>query len=397
MTTQDIRVDHIGSLMRPPVLQQAMLDFMRGGDRPHADLPAVEDAAIREVLRKQEAHGLPVVTDGEYRRRTYLDSLGQSVSGLEGWRRTWAERFLQEFESREKSASGAPSLVADRQVATQPIRLTRNLPLEEYRFAAPLTTRALKITVLSPYHAAQFVNTDPNEGVYPGFGEVLEDLVAAERQIVEQLCDAGCRYIQQDAASYVGFLDPRFRQAIADSCEDIDSRVQQAIGAENRAIEGVEGVTFGLHICRGNRPGTPPGEGAYDAIAEQVFSTARHQRLLLEYDTERAGGFEPLRFVPKDKIAVLGLVSTKFARVETVDELKRKIDEASKYLPIEQLGISPQCGFSSNVWGPPMSEDDQWRKVDVLLQVASDIWGRNLDTRGFEVMPDEKSNNHKDV
>jgi len=351
-----------------------MLEFMRG-NASEADLQIIENAAIREVVTKQEAHGLPVVTDGEYRRRTYLDSLGQSVSGLEGWRRSWAERFLQEFESRDKAPTGAPSLAADRRVATQSIRLTRNLPLEEYRFAAPLTDRTVKITLLSPFHAAQFVATDGDESAYPDFGHLLDDLVTAEHQIVEQLSAAGCTYIQQDAASYVGFLDPRFRQAIAASGEDIENRVQQAIESENRAIEGIQGVTFGLHICRGNRPGTLPGEGAYDAIAERVFNTARHDRLLLEYDTDRAGGFEPLRFVPKDKVAVLGLVSTKTAHVEAADELKRRLDEASRYLPIEQLAISPQCGFSSNIWGPPMNEDDQWRKMDVLLQVASEVWG----------------------
>jgi 5-methyltetrahydropteroyltriglutamate--homocysteine methyltransferase len=374
-TADRLRVDHIGSLMRPPALQRAMLDFMRGS-LPETEVVAIEDAAIREVLAKQQAHGLPIVTDGEYRRRTYLDSLGQSVSGLEGWRRTWAERFLQEFDARDNGTPGAQSLAADRQVAMQRIGLVRNLPLEEYRFAAPLTDRALKITLLSPYHAAQFVEAGAGEGPYRAFDEVLADLVAAERQIVEQLAAAGCGHIQQDAASYVGFLDPRFRQAMLAAGQDLDTRVQQAITAENRAIEGIQGVTFGLHICRGNRPGTPPGEGAYDAIAERVFSTAAHQRLLLEYDTERAGGFEPLRFVPAGKIAVLGLVSTKTARVETVDELKRKIEQASRYLPIEQLAISPQCGFSSNVWGPPMTEDDQWRKLDVLVQVASDVWGR---------------------
>ena len=374
MTPDLLRIDHIGSLMRPPALQQAMLDFMRG-DLPETQLQAIEDSAIRDVIRKQEAHGLPVLTDGEYRRRTYLDSLGQSVSGLEGWRRSWAERFLQEYAARENGSVGAASLVADREVPTERIRLTRNLPMEEYRFAAPLTRRTLKITLLSPFHAAQFVDTATGTGAYGNASDALADLVSAEHQIVEQLQAAGCTYIQQDAASYVGFLDPRYRQTMFDAGEDIDARVQQAIAAENQAIEGVSGVTFGLHICRGNRPGTPPGEGAYDAIAERVFNTARHRRLLLEYDTERAGGFEPLRFVPKDKIAVLGLVSTKTARVETVDELKRKLDEASKYLPIEQLAISPQCGFSSNVWGPPMTEDDQWRKLDVLLNVASEVWG----------------------
>jgi 5-methyltetrahydropteroyltriglutamate--homocysteine methyltransferase len=374
MTPDDLRVDHIGSLMRPPTLRQAMLEFMHG-NLQKTELESLEDAAIRELVAQQESHGLRVLTDGEYRRRTYLDSLGQSVSGLEGWRRTWAERFLQEYAARENGSAGTASLAADRQAPTVPIRLTRNLPLEEYQFAAPLTARTLKITLLSPFHAAQFVDTSHAEGAYHAFSDVLNDLAAAEREIVEQLQTAGCRYIQQDAASYVGFLDPRYRQAVLEDGDDIDTRVEQAIEAENRAIEGITGVTFGLHICRGNRPGTPPGEGAYDAIAERVFNSAKHQRLLLEYDTERAGGFEPLRFVPKGKVTVLGLVSTKTARVESADELKRKIDEASKYVPIEQLAISPQCGFSSNVWGPPMTEDDQWRKVDVLLQVASEVWG----------------------
>jgi len=189
------------------------------------------------------------------------------------------------------------------------------------------------------------------------------------------LADAGCLYIQIDAPSYTSYVDAQSLEQMRAAGMDPVAKMERSMMADNAIIGGVNGVTFGIHLCRGNVRSMWHREGSYDAIAERLFNALKHERFLLEYDTERAGGFEPLRFVPKNKTAVLGLVSTKVPALESPDELKRKIDEASRYLPLEQLALSPQCGFSSNIVGNLLSEDDQWRKFDLIRQVAADVWG----------------------
>jgi 5-methyltetrahydropteroyltriglutamate--homocysteine methyltransferase len=202
----------------------------------------------------------------------------------------------------------------------------------------------------------------------------VDDVVAVQRQIVRELVDAGCRYVQIDAPGYTAYVDPPSLKQMRDRGEDPDANLARSIAADNAVIADIPDVVFGIHLCRGNQAGMWHREGHYDAIAERLFTTLRHQRLLLEYDTERAGGFAPLRFVPPGTIVVLGLVSTKTAQLETEDDLKRRIEEASRYLPLEQLAISPQCGFASDIVGNPLGEDDQWRKLDVVQKVAQHVW-----------------------
>jgi 5-methyltetrahydropteroyltriglutamate--homocysteine methyltransferase len=197
----------------------------------------------------------------------------------------------------------------------------------------------------------------------------LADVVAIERQMISEVVEAGCRYVQIDAPGFTAYVDPPSLERMRARGEDPARNLERSIRAENAIIEGFPGVTFGIHICRGNGPGWHR-EGHYDSIAEQLFSGLRHERLLLEYDTERAGSFEPLRFVPKGKIAVLGLVSTKLLQVETVPALRRRIEEASRWLPLDQLALSPQCGF-----GMLVSEDEQWQKIDAMVQTATEVWG----------------------
>jgi 5-methyltetrahydropteroyltriglutamate--homocysteine methyltransferase len=189
------------------------------------------------------------------------------------------------------------------------------------------------------------------------------------------LADAGCPYIQIDAPSYTAYVDPRSLEKMRVAGQDPLAKMDCSIKADNALVEGIDGVTLGIHLCRGNVRSMWHREGAYDAIADRLFNGLHHHRFLLEYDTERAGGFEPLRFVPKNKIVVLGLVSTKVPDLESADELKRRIDQASRFIPLEQLALSPQCGFSSNIVGNLISEDDQWRKLDLVRQVAADVWG----------------------
>lgn len=370
-----LRVDHLGSLLRPPALRDATIGAMRGRV-PEDELRAIQDEAVAAVLAAQAAHGFPILTDGEFRRRNFVDSVATSVTGMERWRDGWARRFLAEVEHRENPGFTAPPpQVADAQPATGRLRFVRNAPLAEWRLAAALTTLPVKTTVLSPHRVALCIDVAGSAGVYAEIGEVLADAAAAIHQIVTGLRDAGCPYVQIDAPSYVAFLDADRRAALVAQGLDPERLLGQVIEAERAAVAGIDGVTLGIHVCRGNRPNAKWGSGPYDAIAERLFPAIPHQRLLLEYDTERAGGFEPLRFVPPDKVVVLGVVSTKSAVVETVDQVRRRVDEAAAYLPLEQLAVSPQCGFSSDVGGPQLTEETQWRKLEVLLEAARQTWG----------------------
>jgi 5-methyltetrahydropteroyltriglutamate--homocysteine methyltransferase len=232
----------------------------------------------------------------------------------------------------------------------------------------------VKVTLIGPDRIQQCYDADASRGVYRSTAEFLRDVVIVERQIIEQLSQAGCRYIGIDAPGYTAYVDPDSLAAIRSRGEDPMEVMERSINADNEIIAGIPQTIFGIHICRGNRQSLWHREGHYDAIAEILFAGLQHSRLLLEYDTERAGSFEPLRFVPKGKIAVLGLITTKVGRVETVDELRRRIDEAAHYLSLEQLAISPQCGFASSLRGNLLSEDEQFRKLEVMLEVARKVW-----------------------
>jgi 5-methyltetrahydropteroyltriglutamate--homocysteine methyltransferase len=196
-----------------------------------------------------------------------------------------------------------------------------------------------------------------------------------ERTIISELAEAGCRYVGIDGPGYTAYVDRPSLEAMRGRGEDPDANMERSIKADNQVIADFPDITFGVHICRGNRQSMWHREGSYDAIAERLFNGLNHRRLLLEYDTERAGSFAPLRFVPKDKIVVLGLITTKAGRTETVDELRRRIDDAARYLPVERLALSPQCGFASSIMGNLLTEDEQFRKFDVMLETAARVWG----------------------
>jgi 5-methyltetrahydropteroyltriglutamate--homocysteine methyltransferase len=244
----------------------------------------------------------------------------------------------------------------------------RNPILEEYRFSSSVATAPVKLTLIGPDRISQRFEWESSQDVYPCMGAFLEDVVAIERQMIAEVVAAGCRYIQIDAPGFTAYVDHPSLERMRARGEDPDENLERSINAENDIIAGFPGVTFGIHICRGNGPGWHR-EGHYDAIAEKLFGGLNHDRLLLEYDTDRAGSFLPLQYVRKGAVAVLGLVSTKISRVETVDELRKRIDEASRYLPLEQLAISPQCGF-----GALITEDDQWRKIDSMIETARQVW-----------------------
>jgi 5-methyltetrahydropteroyltriglutamate--homocysteine methyltransferase len=263
----------------------------------------------------------------------------------------------------------------NRKRVTEKLRLVRNLLLDDYRFAQGLTSRPVKVTLIGPDRIQQCYDAEASRSVYADTDTFLKDVVAVERQMIAQLAEAGCRYVGIDGPGYTAYVDGPSIAAMRARGEEPMATMQRSIEADNQVIAGFAGVTFGIHICRGNRQSMWHREGHYDAIAERLFNGLKHQRLLLEYDTERAGGFEPLRFVPRGKVAVLGLITTKVPRVESMDELRRRIDAAARYLPLEQLAISPQCGFASSLRGNLLSEDDQFRKLDVMLETAAKVWG----------------------
>jgi 5-methyltetrahydropteroyltriglutamate--homocysteine methyltransferase len=300
------------------------------------------------------------------------------VAGVEEWQsgvKTYHETLARADTKQAESRRGEDPILLNRKRVTEKLRLVRNLLLDDYRFAQGLTSRPVKVTLIGPDRIQQCYDAEASRSVYADTDTFLKDVVAVERQMIAQLAEAGCRYVGIDGPGYTAYVDGPSIAAMRARGEEPMATMQRSIEADNQVIAGFAGVTFGIHICRGNRQSMWHREGHYDAIAERLFNGLKHQRLLLEYDTERAGGFEPLRFVPRGKVAVLGLITTKVPRVESMDELRRRIDAAARYLPLEQLAISPQCGFASSLRGNLLSEDDQFRKLDVMLETAAKVWG----------------------
>jgi 5-methyltetrahydropteroyltriglutamate--homocysteine methyltransferase len=377
-----IRTDVVGSLLRPDALAQARLRLERG-EIGEGEFRAAENESIDRAIRSQERIGLDVVTDGEFRRLNFQDSFGEAVSGYDRGpasldfydQRTAGAQPLQRFELplSDQIQKGTP--VVQRQRMVERLRLRRNLVLEEYSYAAAVARKPVKVTLIGPDRISQRVDLANSAHLYPAMDDFLADVVEVERAMIAGLAGAGCRYVHIDAPGYTAYLDGPSLDAMRARDEDPLANFRRSLKADNDLIRGFEGVTFGIHLCRGNQRSMWHREGAYDAIAEMLFNELGHDRFLLEYDSPRAGGFEPLRFVPRGKTVVLGLVSTKVAQLETIDDLKRRIEEAGRYLAFEQLALSPQCGFASEFVGNLVSEDDQRRKLELVVETARQVWG----------------------
>lgn len=371
------RTDHVGSLLRPEGLKRAFHQHA-AGQLSREDLVRTQDESIREVVARQSAHGLPVLTDGEFRRLNWQVSFSE-VEGWDLWGGSW-RNFLQNPQNRaahERPLSkGEDAVVSFRTPATARIRLSRSFPLDEYRFLRSVAKGPVKITLMGPDRVCQMCDIERSREFYPDADSFLADVVAVQRRMVTELVEAGCGYVQLDEPSYTGYVDPPTLERLRSRGEDPLRNLHRAIEADNAVIAGLESkAVFGLHVCRGNRASMWHREGRYDAIAEMLFGGLKFDRLLLEYDTERAGGFEPLRHVRKGTLVVLGLITTKSGRVETVDALRRRIDDAAHYIALDQLAISPQCGFASGIAGNLLGEEEQWAKLDVMLQTAHQVWG----------------------
>jgi 5-methyltetrahydropteroyltriglutamate--homocysteine methyltransferase len=373
-----IRTDVVGSLLRPARWKEARLK-LESGALSAAEFARVELDCVRQHLALQEACGLDVVSDGEVSRLNFQDSFGLAVSGYDAGAETIKSQEnragstpLARWDIPDLAAPGTP--VVHRRPVVKKLELKRNVPLEEYRRAAPLTKKPVKVSLIGPDRIMQRFDFQNSRKTYGSVEDFLGDVVAIQRRMIRELADAGCRYVHIDEPGYTAYVDEPSMEAMRKRGEDPMANFSRSLKANAELVRDFPGVTFGIHLCRGNQRSMWHREGAYDAIAERLFNELPYQRFLLEYDSPRAGGFAPLRFVPKDKVVVLGLVSTKVPELESVETLVRRVEEASKFIDLKNLAISPQCGFGSDVVGNLVSEDDQKRKLERVVEAARKIW-----------------------
>lgn len=363
MTTTGMHSDVIGSLLRPAYLKEARAGWEAGQIGAPA-LKRIEDRAVDEAIRLQEEAGLDVLTDGELRRYAFFGHLIEAVDGFDKLG-GWAIPF--------HDAEGG-ELVFKRPVVVDRLRWRRSMCAEEFVYVRARTGRPVKVTLISTQQAAAYYDPERSAGAYPTRDAYLADVVDFTRREVEELVRLGCTYIQIDAPQYAALLDPALREGYRRRGSDPDRLIDACIDMDNAVIGRSPGVTFGLHICRGNNQSMFYASGGYEPIA-RVFAKSRFERFLLEYDDERAGGFEPLRAVPADRTVVLGLVTTKKPRLESVDELRQRIDEAARFIPLERLALSPQCGFASTMEGNRVTPEDQRGKLRRVAETARLVWG----------------------
>ena len=362
------RADHIGSLLRPGELLQARVEQGEGRRNPEA-LRSLEDRHIEKVIRFQEDLGLESITDGEFRRESWR--LG-FVDKVDGFSLTDAigSVDLQQDESGARRAIGAAPL------AVTPVRRTGPIVVDEADFVLARTRRTVKVTMPAPSYL-HYPRGDAcvDAAVYPDIEAFFSDVVNVYAQEVQALSRAGARYLQLDEVAQPLLCDQRIRDAVGARGDDPDVLIDRYIDLINRiARQRPADMVLAVHMCRGNAMGQWMASGSYDRIAEKTFNTLAVDAFFLEYDTSRAGGFEPLRFMPADKKVVLGLVSTKTPELESSDELKRRIAQASKYIPLERLCLSPQCGFSSHSHGTSLTFEDQAAKLRLVVETAADVW-----------------------
>jgi len=366
------RSDVVGSLLRPAELLEAQAGLAEG----RLSVPAfkqTEDSAVDQALQLQEQCGLEVVTDGEMRRLSFQSQFPAAVEGFGEWD---IDAFLwgdwRSEEMGDVQIERPPLAVVDK------LRRRRFLSAEEFTYARGRTSATLKVTLPSPSLFANFWDPQRSASAYRNLEEFLADVAEILRQEVDELVRLGATYIQLDAPHYPLLLDPGYRDFYESRGWEAARWVDLGLELDNLVIGRHPDVTFGFHLCRGNQMSRWLVEGGYDWLAGKIFPTVAAQRLLLEYDDQRSGSFEPLRQVPEDKVAVLGLVTTKTSRAETVEELIARIHEASQYLPLERLAISPQCGFATSTGGNDISFEDQRSKLATLTHAAAEVWPHDV-------------------
>ena len=372
--------DQVGSFLRPPALLNARVAQAEGRSSD-AQLQATEDEAILNILDLQRQTGIDVYSDGEYRRGMWMTGLPAAVEGFAPGAllniRHWRGQPLPYVPGQTGTGHAAAAGRNPGTVISGKLVPKRRITGRESAFLKQHAPGPYKITIPSPTWYLRGYIAGISDQVYPSPAHALTDLTAIVQQEVKALVEEGVPYIQLDSIRYVfDFTDEQRRREWQDIGIDPDQAIAENIAADNAVIAGLKrtGVTFGLHMCRGNNRSRWFAEGGYDQIAEQVFSQLHYDRFLLEYDSARAGDFAPLRFVPPGKTVVLGLISTKVPQLESPDDLRRRIDAAAKYVPIENLALSPQCGFASVAAGNEISWEDQRRKLELLVETARQVW-----------------------
>lgn len=374
-TNKIYRADHVGSLLRPQELLTARMDARLNAGEQTDPLKEIEDKHILRVLARQKELGFEIFTDGELRRRGFMSDFHDSVEGLDmdgSVARAWHKSGGGSSED-PAYASRLTGIVVER------IRQKKRLTKHEADFLKQHSPGDIKMTLPT---ANQFPAIAYKKGLseraYKTYSEFLWDIVPIIRSEIQALLAEGVKYVQIDAPRYSYYIDPKWRRYVQDEMGvDPDAALDEAIRVDNACLEGLkrDGAVIGIHLCRGNNRSQWYAEGGYDPIAEKLFSQLEVDAFLLEYESERAGTFEPLRFVPRNKVVVLGLVSSKLARPESPDHLLRRIGEANRYLPMENLALSPQCGFASTMEGNLLSEDEQWQKLGLVVETARQVWG----------------------
>ena len=363
-TKPPFRADHVGSLLRPAALKQAREQFAKK-EIDAAAMKSVEDREIERVIQKQEEVGLQAVTDGEFRRSWWhLDFLW----GLDG------------IEKHVMDTGVAFAAVTTRNEGAQVVGKigSRHHPMiEHFKFVAAHTRRTPKITIPAPSAIyGRPMGTPIDKNIYPRMDAFFDDLGQAYQKAVRDFADAGCRYLQLDEVFIAMLCDPKYRGQMTARGDDPATLGTLYGDLINTAMSDIPSdMTITMHMCRGNYKSTYMGAGGYEAVQEILFNQINVHGFFMEYDSDRAGGFEPLRMVPKDKMVVLGLVTSKSGRLESKDDIKRRIDEAAKFIPLEQLCLSPQCGFASTEEGNTLAEDEQWAKLRMIVEISKEVWG----------------------
>jgi 5-methyltetrahydropteroyltriglutamate--homocysteine methyltransferase len=358
------RADNVGSLLRPAFLHRAREQYASGRMRAR-EFKAIEDRAVNEAVSLQESVGIDVVTDGEMRRDLFLSQLAQSTSGFEKLPPT--KYLWYRMDGTEDISTLTYGL-------TGRLRRKRSLSAEELSYLRARTGRPIKVTVPSPTMFVFYWVPGISDSAYPSIVEFLDDVTDILRDEVEELVRLGARYIQFDAPELGIGLEPRQQEWFASKGFGFERMVPEAIERINTVIGQNEDVTFGLHVCRGNNASRYMGRGSYDSVADRIFRGTLAGKLLLEYDDERSGDFSPLARVPENKTVVLGLITTKTSRVETSAEVEDRIRQASRYIPLDRLALSTQCGFASVAKGNDISPEAQERKLRLVVEVARRVW-----------------------
>jgi 5-methyltetrahydropteroyltriglutamate--homocysteine methyltransferase len=365
------RADVVGSLLRPAELLRARED-LRGGRISPRQFKAVEDRAVDEAVALQEAAGLDVVTDGEMRRLSFQSPLAEAVDGLGAFDLDaflWGDwRGGEQVGNWRKERPASLGVVAKLKRRRYPL-------IEEFVYLRGRTTRTPKLSIPSPSLWANFWSPDVSRDAYPTLDSFLADVADLLRDEVTELVSLGAGYIQLDAPHYPLLVDPRTRTFYERQGWDVSRWLARGIELDNAVIGGFPGITFGFHLCRGNQGSRWLSEGGYESVARPIFRQVNAQRLLLEFDDHRSGSFEPLREVSDDKTVVLGLVTTKSPRLETIRELTSRIEAASRFVPLDRLALSPQCGFASSIIGNRITVEDEKLKLRLIAETARRVWG----------------------